>query len=384
MCRIETILDQSPRKFNSTVLPFSDSAGSHLQAVGNFRLASSSPAMPLFEDLNNNSLNLSNLIISDNSFSPTRPGRGIVLNWEDKKFPIHELVSSAVDKPVLDYYRHQLNLLSNMCLNRQYLAIEELSSTLTIDLVLRCMHDDMLDYTLRALFCRLMLHLHVDREPQEPVTPINYARLWMQIPLDINIDNYDTVNTEESKLLKSTLSRSNLTLNKIGKGGRMSKKSCNISNIKVRDASFNIEFSPDSDANNQIKSANSDNQHSPSPKVLIVSASLASTPNQTDKHGTFSDDEKNKFKSTIEFIGSFLDGLVQQDAPFVNKEQNRMILEVINLAKNLILFGFYSLKDLLKLTKTLLEILDKDDQRVNFTLNSTDLSDDSSMTLIPV
>ncbi|VDD89339.1 unnamed protein product [Enterobius vermicularis] len=104
------------------------------------------------------------------------------------------VAGNSEDLEMLEYYRHQLDLLAQMCQEQQYLAIDppperrllNLSTELPAELVLRCMSDSRLPHELRASFTRLMLHLHVVRG--SPLNAIRHARLWRDIPETVSVE----------------------------------------------------------------------------------------------------------------------------------------------------------------------------------------------------
>lgn len=74
---------------------------------------------------------------------------------------------------------------------------------------------------------------------------------------------------------------------------------------------------------NSYSSSNMTSNSNSSP--TLMGSSLSSTPNHNKLQISF---EQAKFQSLINFVGSYLDKIVQQTSPFGDKEQNKLTFEV--------------------------------------------------------
>eukprot|EP01134_Creolimax_fragrantissima_P006028 CFRG6028T1 len=82
---------------------------------------------------------------------------------------------------VIDYLIAQLELYCNMCLGRQYIAIQDLQIKYPVDLILHMVKTPVYPWKLRAVCSRLLLHLHVDCDPQKAIVPVRRVRIWSDI-----------------------------------------------------------------------------------------------------------------------------------------------------------------------------------------------------------
>lgn len=100
-------------------------------------------------------------------------------------------VGNVYDENVFSYYRYQLKFFVCMCLDCQYLVIDEIFQQLGVDLIFLCMVDEMLFFDLCVFFCYLMLYVYVDCDFQELVMLVKFVCFWIEIFIVIIIKDYD-------------------------------------------------------------------------------------------------------------------------------------------------------------------------------------------------
>lgn len=99
------------------------------------------------------------------------------------------------------YFESMCKLVSLMCLSRNYHGINILDKRYTIDFTLDCFLNGNVPLLLRANLAKVLVTLHIDKEPLEILDVPIYARVWQEIPLS-RLSVPQSVVPLPSKLLK--------------------------------------------------------------------------------------------------------------------------------------------------------------------------------------
>jgi hypothetical protein len=96
-----------------------------------------------------------------------------------------------------DTYGYLLSLLdlsAELCLGRNNKALTPLQDMYSFDTVKVVVKDRELPYEMRALFMRILLHMHMDREPLEPIQIPSSTGVWNELPPFIKEQFLDPTN----------------------------------------------------------------------------------------------------------------------------------------------------------------------------------------------
>jgi hypothetical protein len=67
------------------------------------------------------------------------------------------------------YFIALMDLLTELCLGRNKKTLDQLQDMYQFDTIVNLVKNRELPYELRAIFLRFLLHMHMDREPLEPL-----------------------------------------------------------------------------------------------------------------------------------------------------------------------------------------------------------------------
>ena len=101
-----------------------------------------------------------------------------------QQIPIEEIFDHFNEKGDLrlyNYFEALINLMANVCKERNYKGIKELEKFYTLEMVLDCTLSEKIPYAMRARFARLLISLHMDKDPLEKLNIPIMTRVWDEV-----------------------------------------------------------------------------------------------------------------------------------------------------------------------------------------------------------
>ena len=94
---------------------------------------------------------------------------------------LYDVSSMRDDLRIFNYFKSLINLNAEICLQRNYKGILLLEKLYSLDQVYHCAISSTVPLKLRSKFAKLLLHLHIDKDPLEEITVPVLTRVWDEV-----------------------------------------------------------------------------------------------------------------------------------------------------------------------------------------------------------
>ena len=101
-------------------------------------------------------------------------------NSDSQWTPLSE--ARSFRRSVYGYFLSIIDLSAELCLGRHKEALDSLQEMYSFDTARNIVRDQNLPHDMRSLFVRVLLHMHMDREPLEPLQIPQQTSVWNEIP----------------------------------------------------------------------------------------------------------------------------------------------------------------------------------------------------------
>lgn len=116
-------------------------------------------------------------VFSDDEVIQRNNGEPLMLEIEET-LPVLRAMNES---RLYSYFEKMVELLSLMCMTRNYPGINALTPLYPLDFCIECLFNENVPELLRANFAKLILHCHINKDPFEMLNVPNMARLWSDI-----------------------------------------------------------------------------------------------------------------------------------------------------------------------------------------------------------